>query len=105
MKRTAALLVVFTLVFATVLTAKGGEDDVDRLSEASTVLNEIMHAPDKGIPMEILHDALCVAVVPSLLKGGFIFGGAYGKGVATWKTGHDWSSPAFFKIEGGSFGL
>jgi lipid-binding SYLF domain-containing protein len=105
MKRTSALLVLFTLVFATTLTAKGREDDVDRVSEAATVLNEIMKAPDKGIPLEILHDALCVAIVPGLLKGGFVFGGAYGKGVATCKTSHGWSAPAFFKIEGGSFGL
>jgi len=105
MKRTAALLILITLIFATTLTAKGREDEVARLSEASTVLNEIMSAPDKGIPMEILHDARCVAVVPSLLKGGFIVGAAYGKGVASCRTDKGWSAPAFFKIEGGSLGL
>jgi len=105
MKKTAAYLVLCTLVFASILTAKGREDEISRLSDAAMVLNEIMRAPDKGIPLEILHDARCVAIVPSLLKGGFIVGAAYGKGVATCKVGKDWSAPAFFKIEGGSFGL
>jgi lipid-binding SYLF domain-containing protein len=68
-------------------------------------MNEIMAAPDKGIPSNILSDAQCVAVVPSLLKGGFIVGGAYGRGVATCRTEKGWSAPAPFRIEGGSFGL
>jgi len=78
---------------------------VDRLNEAASVLDEIMAAPDKGIPQEILASAKCVAVVPSLLKGGFVFGGAYGKGVATCRTPQGWSAPALFRMEGGSFGL
>ncbi len=79
--------------------------DKERLQSAAQVLDDVMSAPDKGIPEEILSDAKCLAVVPSLLKGGFIVGGAYGKGVASCKTEHGWSTPAFFRIEGGSFGL
>lgn len=79
---------------------------VERLGAAATVLDEIMAAPDKGIPEEIIGSAKCVAVVPSLLKGGFVFGGAYGKGVATCRISSGaWSAPAMFRMEGGSFGL
>ena len=77
----------------------------DRLQAASDVLDEIQGAPDKGIPQEILGSAECVAVVPSMLKGGFIFGAKYGRGMASCRTPKGWSTPAFFSIEGGSFGL
>jgi lipid-binding SYLF domain-containing protein len=86
----------------------GKEDQLDRLQSAATVLDEIMSAPDKGVPEEILRSAKCVAVVPSMLKGGFVVGAAYGRGVATCRTPDapaKWSAPAFFRVEGGSFGL
>jgi len=76
-----------------------------RVEEAGTVLDEIQAAPDQRIPEEILGSAECVAVVPSLLNGGFVFGGRYGKGVASCRTEKGWSAPAFFTIGGGSFGL
>jgi lipid-binding SYLF domain-containing protein len=76
-----------------------------RIEAAGTVLDEIQGAPDKGIPQEVLASADCVAVVPSLLNGGFVFGGRYGKGVASCRTPTGWSAPAFFTIGGGSFGL
>ena len=58
-----------------------------------------------GIPEEVLGSAECVAVVPSMLKGGFIVGARYGRGVASCRTPKGWSAPAFFTIAGGSFGL
>jgi lipid-binding SYLF domain-containing protein len=76
-----------------------------RVEAAGTVLDEIEAAPDKGIPEEVLGSAECVAVVPSLLNGGFVFGGRYGRGVASCRTEKGWSAPAFFTIGGGSFGL
>jgi lipid-binding SYLF domain-containing protein len=76
-----------------------------RVESAATVLDEIQSAPDKGIPQEVLASADCVAVVPSLLNGGFVFGGRYGRGVASCRTEKGWSAPAFFMIGGGSFGL
>lgn len=76
-----------------------------RVDAAGTVLSEIQSAPDQRIPEEILGSAECVAVVPSLLNGGFVFGGRYGRGVASCRTEKGWSAPAFFLIEGGSFGL
>src|ERR1700716_4598922 len=76
-----------------------------RIEAASTVLDEIQAAPDQRIPEEVLGSAECVAVVPSLLNGGFVFGGRYGKGVASCRTPQGWSAPAFFTIVGGGFGL
>ena len=85
--------------------AKDNSKAVDRIEAAGTVLDEIQNAPDNRIPEEVLGSAECVAVVPSLLKGGFIFGARYGRGVATCRTVKGWSAPAFFTIGGGSFGL
>lgn len=76
-----------------------------RAESAATILDEIMAAPDKGIPEEVLGSAKCVAVVPTLLKGGFVVGGAHGKGMATCRTRDGWSGPAPFTMTGGSFGL
>jgi SH3 domain-containing YSC84-like protein 1 len=81
------------------------ESTVDRMDHAGAVLHEVMAAPDKGIPEEVLEHAKCVAVVPHLLKGGFVFGGENGRGVATCRTADGWSAPVFFAITGGSWGL
>ncbi len=79
--------------------------DIDRLQTSGVILNQIMSAPDHGIPDSIMDGAKCIAVVPSMLKASFIFGANYGKGVATCRTGTGWSAPVFFKVEGGSFGF
>jgi lipid-binding SYLF domain-containing protein len=81
------------------------QSDTERLDKAAAVLHEVMAAPDKGIPQEVLDHAKCVAVVPHMIKGGFVFGAEGGKGVATCRTDHGWSAPAFFAITGGSWGL
>jgi len=78
---------------------------VDRVKAAATVLDEIEAAPDSSIPEEVLGSAQCVAVVPSLLKGGFVLGARYGRGIASCHTAKGWSAPAFFTVKGGSFGL
>jgi SH3 domain-containing YSC84-like protein 1 len=81
------------------------EKSTDRLDHAGRVLQEIMAAPDKGIPEEVLEHARCIAVVPHMIKGGFVFGAENGRGVATCRTAKGWSAPAFFAITGGSWGL
>jgi SH3 domain-containing YSC84-like protein 1 len=81
------------------------EDATERLQNATNVVHEIMAAPDSGIPEEVLEHAKCIAVVPHMVKGGFIFGGKHGKGVATCRTADGWSAPAFITISGGSWGL
>jgi lipid-binding SYLF domain-containing protein len=97
----AALLSLTTIGWA----GSGREATYDRLDHAGKVLHEIMAAPDSGIPEEVLEHAKCVAVVPHLLKGGFVFGAENGRGVATCRTENGWSAPAFFTITGGSWGL
>jgi lipid-binding SYLF domain-containing protein len=96
-----AILSLGTLCWA----GSAREDARDRLENAATVVHEIMGMPDKGIPEEVLEHAKCIAVVPHMVKGGFIFGGKGGKGVATCRTANGWSSPAFITISGGSWGL
>jgi len=76
-----------------------------RAQAAADVLDEIQGAPDKGIPQDVLGSAECVAVVPSLLKGGFIVGGRFGRGLASCRTPKGWSAPAFFTVKGGSVGF
>jgi lipid-binding SYLF domain-containing protein len=85
--------------------AKKESKAVDRVQAAADVLNEIQSAPDAGIPQEVLGSAECVAVVPSMLKGGFIIGAKYGRGLASCRTPKGWSAPAFFTVAGGSFGF
>lgn len=81
------------------------EKSAERLDNSAKVLHEIMAAPDNGIPEEILDHAKCIAVVPHMIKGGFVFGAENGRGVATCRTASGWSAPAFFAITGGSWGL
>jgi lipid-binding SYLF domain-containing protein len=78
--------------------------DIHRLNHAARVLSETMRAPDQRIPGHILKGARCIAVVPHLVKGGFIFGAEEGKGVATCRTARGWSAPAFIQMGGGSWG-
>jgi len=77
----------------------------ERLDNAANVLHEVMNTPDQGIPQEVMDHAKCVAVVPHMIKGGFVFGAEGGRGVATCRTASGWSAPAFFSVEGGSWGL
>jgi SH3 domain-containing YSC84-like protein 1 len=77
----------------------------ERVQAAADVLSEIQDAPDQGIPENVLGSAECVAVVPTLLNGGFIVGARYGRGVASCRTPKGWSAPAFFMVEGGSVGF
>src|SRR5436305_3298589 len=105
MKKVFLPLFIIFLLVAACFADEDREKVVGRVREAGTVLDEIMSAPDKGIPEEIMGAAECVAIVPSLLKGGFVFGGEYGRGVATCRGPNGWSAPAFFRVGGGSFGL
>ena len=85
--------------------AKEDSDVAKRLQASANVLQEIMGAPDKGIPEEILRDAKCIVVVPSMVKFAIGIGGHYGKGVTTCRTANGWSAPAPITITGGSWGL
>lgn len=99
------VLVLMLCVSAMSWAASAREDAVERLNKSAEVMQEIMNAPDKGIPEEVLDGAKCVAVVPNMMKGGFVFGAQHGKGVATCRLAPGrWSAPAFFTISGGSWG-
>jgi lipid-binding SYLF domain-containing protein len=79
---------------------------LDRVQAAQKVLKEIVETPDKGIPQDLMSSAKCVAVVPSMVNGGFIIGARYGKGLATCRTTDDhWSAPSPVRITGGSVGF
>ena len=87
--------------------AKSNNDTTDRLNAATDVVRDMMGAPDKGIPKDLLDKAACVVVVPSVKKAAFIIGAKYGRGfiVCRNKSGRGWSAPGGVRIEGGSFGL
>lgn len=76
-----------------------------RIDAATTVLTEVMNAPDRGIPEDLLEKAHCVVIVPGLKKGAFIVGGEYGKGIMSCRVRRGWSAPGSVRIEGGSFGF
>jgi len=106
-KKTVSVLLMVLLGMAGTLAWAGSarEDSVARLDSSVDVLRAIMATPDKGIPEEVLSNAKCILVVPNLIKGGFIFGGKHGRGVATCRTADGWSAPAFVSVGGGSWGL
>jgi len=83
----------------------GQEEAPDkRLRHSADVLQEIMSAPDKGIPHDLLKRSQCVIVIPGMKKGAFVFGADYGRGFAVCRTGGGWGGPAAVRIGGGSFG-
>ena len=101
-------LTTTALLFANLTWATDDKNESDinkRLDTSAHVLNEIMATPDKAIPDGIMHDAKCIAVIPSMVKVAFVFGGNHGKGVATCRTADGWSAPAPITITGGSWGL
>ena len=81
--------------------------DETQIQKAVNVLDEIMATPDKGIPQDLLDRAVCVGVVPSQLKGAFVFGGTYGRGILVCRRGGDgpWGAPSMFTLGAGSFGF
>ena len=105
--KTKILAVLTAAIVATTMAVAAEEpsEQVKRMDAAATVLDEIMGTPDKGIPEELLDSAKCVAVIPSMVKIGFVFGGRHGRGIATCRTATGWSAPAPFSVTGGSWGL
>ena len=105
--KTGMLGVLATAVLASTMAGAADEpsEQVKRMDAAATVLDQIMGTPDKGIPEELLDSAKCIAVIPSMVKIGFVFGGRHGRGIATCRTTTAWSAPAPFTVTGGSWGL
>jgi lipid-binding SYLF domain-containing protein len=100
-------LLVFSTLFlvaAQFAVASDRDDDIARTQKAAEVFKEIMNTPYKGIPHNLLESAKCIAIIPGDKKFAFIFGGSYGRGLVTCRTGHGWSAPMFVAIDGGSVG-
>ncbi|RXH55572.1 lipid-binding SYLF domain-containing protein [Granulicella sibirica] len=101
----ASAVVAVSVLAAPMAQAQAPEKLVQRINASHAILHELMATPDKGIPLDIAASAQCVIVIPSFKKGAFIFGGEYGQGVATCRTGHGWSAPVFVQMAGASFGF
>ena len=103
---------VTTCIFATLLIVpafgvepKKKPEVLVRIDEANLAFREIMAAPDRGIPRDLLERAVCVGIIPGMKRAGFVFGGQYGKGILTCRTAKGWSGPSTIRMEGGSVGL
>lgn len=105
MTKTLLMISLISLFLTpTILSASDRDDDLSRIQNATRVFQEIMSVPDKGIPNGILESAKCIAIIPGDKKFAFIFGGNYGRGLATCHTAHGWSAPMFVAVDGGSVG-
>lgn len=100
-------LLMIALSMSAVVRANAADKEKldDRLSEAVSVLDNIMATPDRSVPSQILAGANCLVVIPGFKKGAFVVGAQYGQGVATCRTGRGWSAPVFVQLTGGSFGF
>ena len=107
MRRTISWLAALVIVLSAAGSLFGGEKETERLTSAATVFGEIMSAPDKAVPKDVLDKADCVIIIPGMKKGGFIVGGHYGKGMVSCrnKAKNSWGAPAMLEMGGGSFGL
>jgi SH3 domain-containing YSC84-like protein 1 len=103
MLKTLTFVAAGAAVLATGLWAQEENPD-HRLRSAASVFHEMISAPDKGIPRDLLEKAQCVIIVPGLKKAGFVFGADYGKGYALCRHEGGWTGPAAITLGGGSFG-
>jgi lipid-binding SYLF domain-containing protein len=107
-RRLLAITLLVTAVWVSEVRAiEPNNETAVRVKESARVLDEIMAAPDKGIPRELLSNARCVAIIPSMKQGAFVFGARYGKGVMTCRAskGVGRTGPSTVRLEGGSFGF
>ena len=105
MKKRFVAICLCVMLSCSAFAASSRDNLQARIDSAKAVLDQIMGAQDRTIPMDILESATCVGVVPGLVKGAFVFGAQYGQGVVTCRTGHGWSAPVFIRMAGGSFGF
>src|SRR5262245_943017 len=104
--RHLARVLLASVFLCTISAAQAGEEEFKRSREAVRVLDEIMQAPDKRLPANMLKDAAAVAVIPDVLKAGFVIGGRHGEGLIVVKSPDGtWSNPSFVKMGGGSIGF
>src|SRR3954447_5989010 len=106
MRLITCTMLLTTLCF-TLAAAEEKTKTAERLDDSATLFSEIMGAPDKSIPQDLLDKSHCIVLVPGLKKGAFVIGGKYGRGFSVCRNanGQGWGPPAAIRIEGGSFGL
>src|SRR5271157_43085 len=99
--------IVLWLTFAGTALATGQSKEAKRLESAAFVVNEIMQAPEQGIPRNLLNRAVCVGVIPSEVRLAFGFGASYGRGAMACRKGGDgpWGAPSMFTMYGANFGF
>jgi SH3 domain-containing YSC84-like protein 1 len=106
MRKEATLFLMMTLVLSLSARASSNrEDDVHRIEDSAQIFQEILGAPDKAIPQDLLESAKCIAIIPAEKKLAFMVGGNYGKGLVTCRGVKSWSPPLFLAVSGGSFGF
>lgn len=100
-----ALLCCLSLIVVAV-PATAGEKENKRARDSVVVLDEVMRMPDQAIPNRLLRDAKAIAIIPNVVKAGFVIGGRAGKGVVMVRTSDGtWSNPSFIKLAGASLGF
>jgi lipid-binding SYLF domain-containing protein len=106
--RLSILALLSFILFANLSLVHAETKEADRLEAAAKVFQEIMETPDRSVPTDLLERCECLAIIPSMKKGGFILGGRYGKGVVSCRQDEGkgpWGPPAMIALGGGSFGL
>jgi SH3 domain-containing YSC84-like protein 1 len=106
--RTLGLATLLALSFNVSAIAQLDDKVADRLYESAKILDELVKAPDGGIPKELLARAECVAVIPGVKKAALGFGGRYGRGAVSCRKDEGkgpWGPPSMLSLGGGSFGL
>ena len=104
MKRTVGITAALAVIASSAFAALPASEQ-KRLDDAGVVVRELRATPEKGIPDQLWQKAECVAVIPSMKKAAFVFGGEYGKGVMSCRSGSAWSAPIFLRLAKGSWGL
>jgi len=106
MYKRATLYLMMTLALSFSARASSTrEDDIHRIEDSAQIFEEIMGAPDKAIPQDLLASAQCIAIIPAEKKLAFFVGGSYGKGLVTCRAVKSWSAPVFLTVSGGSLGF
>jgi lipid-binding SYLF domain-containing protein len=96
--------VSFALMFLGPLHAGAANKGTSKVNDSIDVLEQIMSIPEKGIPPALLKNAHGIAIIPGVIKAGFIIGGKHGTGIVVVRENGGWSNPAFVSITGGSVG-
>ena len=104
MKRTVGITAALAVIASSAFAALPASEQ-KRLDDAGVVVRELRATPEKGIPDQLWQKAECVAVIPSMKKAACVFGGEYGKGVMSCRSGSAWSAPIFLRLAKGSWGL